>query len=292
MLGIVGTVPDRGFPLTRGEANLENGRLTVDNWPVGLARGTAALVAAACAACLVLETEAPHAFLAGDQGLGEGTGEVYALLEQTLPESGFQALMFHYLMPDVDWQGRVLMAVRAMGHRPLLMADAGHMYAAKMSGQASEYDLFTPDAGELAFLADEEAPHPFYTRGFILQEEDRAPEHVRRAYAHGNAARVLLVKGRQDLVATEKGVVATIGDNPVPAMEAMGGTGDTVSGVAAALAASGMDLPRACEAAARTNRLAGKLAEPDPATQVAAIIERIPEALARVLDKQDAKQVA
>jgi len=45
-----------------------------------------------------------------------------------------------------------------------LIADAGFMYAAKMSGQASKYDLFTPDVGELAFLADEEAPHLFYTR--------------------------------------------------------------------------------------------------------------------------------
>ncbi len=31
-------------------------------------------------------------------------------------------------------------------------------------------DLFTSDVGELAFLADEEAPHLFYTRGFILHE--------------------------------------------------------------------------------------------------------------------------
>jgi len=38
-----------------------------------------------------------------------------------------------------------------------------------MSGNAQSFDLFTPDAGELAFLADEEAPHPFYTRGFCFR---------------------------------------------------------------------------------------------------------------------------
>jgi len=32
-------------------------------------------------------------------------------------------------------------------------------------------------AGEV-FLEDEEAPHPFYTRGFILHEEDRIHELI------------------------------------------------------------------------------------------------------------------
>ena len=64
------------------------------------------------------------------------------------------------------------------------------MYAAKMSGQAASYDLFTPDAGELAFLADETAPHPFYTRGFILHENNKIPDLINRAYSHKNAAKV------------------------------------------------------------------------------------------------------
>ena len=82
------------------------------------------------------------------------------------------------------------------------MADAGYMYVAKMSGYAASYDLFTPDVGELAFLADEKAPHPFYTRGFLLHEEERVPELILRAYHHENAARHLLVKGRCDRVAS------------------------------------------------------------------------------------------
>jgi len=72
----------------------------------------------------------------------------------------------------VDWHNRVLFQIQGLAEKPVLIADAGFMYAAKMSGQAELYDLFTPDIGELAFLADEAAPHPFYTRGFILHEEN------------------------------------------------------------------------------------------------------------------------
>jgi hypothetical protein len=53
------------------------------------------------------------------------------------------------------------MALNEVNPRPLLCADAGYMYVAKMSGYAASYDLFFPDAGELAFLADENAPHPY-----------------------------------------------------------------------------------------------------------------------------------
>ena len=34
------------------------------------------------------------------------------------------------------------------------------MWAAKMSGHADHYELFTPGAGEMAFFADETVPHP------------------------------------------------------------------------------------------------------------------------------------
>ena len=63
------------------------------------------------------------------------------------------------------------MALEEWKRRPIVVADAGFMYAAIMSGYAASYVLFTPDVGELAFLADEKAPHPFYTRGYILAED-------------------------------------------------------------------------------------------------------------------------
>ena len=66
----------------------------------------------------------------------------------------------------------------------MLIADAGFMYVAKMSGAAPLYDLFTPDVGELAFLADEDAPAPLLHRGFILHE-DNSPDLIARAYSSG-----------------------------------------------------------------------------------------------------------
>ena len=48
----------------------------------------------------------------------------------------------------------------------MLVANAGFIHAAKISVYAKKYDFFTPDAGELAFLADENAPHLTYTSFF------------------------------------------------------------------------------------------------------------------------------
>ena len=76
------------------------------------------------------------------------------------------------------------MAAQALAVPPIMVADAGFMYVAKMSGYADAYDLFTPDLGELAFLADEKAPHPFYTRGFLLAREDDVPPLLQRALEH------------------------------------------------------------------------------------------------------------
>ena len=137
--------------------------------------------------------------------------------------------------------------------------------------------------GELAFLADETAPHPFYTRGFILHEDNRVPDLIERAYRHKNAARYLLVKGCCDYLAGKKGLLGRV-DRPVAeAMEAMGGTGDTLTGLVAALSSCGMPIEKAALAAARANRLAGCLADPTPATQVSEIVRHIDGALAQVL---------
>ena len=155
-----------------------------------------------------------------------------------------------------------------------------------MSGFAESYDLFTPDVGEMAFLADEEAPHPFYTRGFILQEEERAPELIARAYAHGNAARNLLVKGSCDLVASRDGIIETICEPIVEAMEPIGGTGDTLTGIVSALVAAGHSIVRSCVLAARANRWMGALADPTPAFSVADLLPSLPQALTKALSEK------
>ncbi len=285
MLAVVGTVPDTKFPLVIGRVSLRGETVSIDGMGAPVNRGTPALLAAAVKVSEVLG-QPPVGYLVGDIGLGEGSRRLYALLSENSFNGDTGAIAFHYLQPDVDWHNRVLFAIQEMGHRPVLIADAGFMYAAKMSGMAPEYDLFTPDVGELAFLADEEAPHPFYTRGFILHEEMKAPELIRRAYQHENAAACLLVKGQPDYIADREGIHATV-DMPVEeAMEAIGGTGDTVTGMVAALIGAGIEVKEAAVLAARANRLAGHLARPTPATQVMDIIEQIPVALEQVLKEQ------
>jgi NAD(P)H-hydrate repair Nnr-like enzyme with NAD(P)H-hydrate dehydratase domain len=284
MLAIVGTVPNPDAGLILGEALFRQDRLVVDGKTLAVNRGTPALLGAAAAVCGVLTIPPPYAYLAGDIGLGQGSRSLYKLLTENLPSSKISVLVFHYLQPDVDWHNKVLFSIEEMAPRPFLIADAGFMYAAKMSGQAPSYDLFTPDAGELAFLADEKAPHPFYTRGFILHEENCAPKHINRAYTHENAAKTLLVKGKTDFVADRGGSFASIDSPNEEALEAIGGTGDTLTGIVSALIHWGMEVKEAAVKAAKINRLAGHYACPRPDTQVIEIIEHIPKAAKEVLN--------
>ena len=280
MLGIVGTVPDPDLGLLHGPARLDVGRVTVAGRELDVQRGTPALLAAALQVAAHLGRPEIHAYLAGDTGRGDGSRHLYDWLCRHLPDCICSVLVFHYLQPDVDWHGRVLLAIEQMTRPPVLIADAGFMYAAKMSGQAGRYDCFTPDLGELAFLADEQAPHPFYTRGFILHESNRADDLIERAYRHDNAAIHLLVKGATDAIVARGRVVDRVDAPSTPAMEAIGGTGDTLTGLLAALCAAGHDLVPAASLAARANRLCGALARPTPASPVSELIAAIPRALA------------
>lgn len=279
---IVGSVPDVDFSpaLPDGPPRLDGSRLCLpDGRNVPVERGTPALIATALLACRALDIAAPRALLAGDTGNGEGSRRLYRWLCEHVAALAPRGLTFHYLFPDADWHNRVLLAVQALPARPLLLADAGFMYAAKMSGYADAYDLFTPDVGELAFLADENAPHPFYTRGFLLAEDHNIPPLLKRVLAHGNCPRHLIIKGAADHIVCEGEVRAVIDSPSVPAMECIGGTGDIVTGLATAFAAADWPLCAACEAAARTARRLAALCAPQPDTRVADLILRLPEAL-------------
>ncbi|NWG01935.1 MAG: sugar kinase [Syntrophaceae bacterium] len=283
MLAVVGTVPNPEFPMVAGIATLENGDICIQGRRVTVKRGTPALLAAAIKMGEALSQEEPFGYLIGDIGSGDGSQKLYQYLVKDLKQKNFHTLVFHYLQPHIGWHSRIQSVIEKLTPKPNLVADAGFMYVAKMSGRSSAYDLFTPDMGELAFLADELAPHPFYTRGFLLHEENRAPDLIARAYQHGNAARYLLVKGRKDYFADRNGVQAII-DHPMEeAMEAIGGTGDTLTGIVAALISSGMELRQAAIVAARVNRLAGSYAQPSPGTQVSEIIPHLPKALEEIL---------
>lgn len=279
MLLIVGTVPNPSLPLLHGPVRLTSGELCVENHRLAVGRGTPALTAAAVAALTRLGHHEVFVILAGDIGQGKGSRAVYQYLVKTLSGLPVDVLVFHYLQPDVDWHNKVLFTVDEMPRRPRLIADAGFMYAAKMSGQAQAYDIFTPDKGELAFLADEDAPHPFYTRGFLLHDHHSVADLVHQAYAHGDAPRWLVVKGETDDIADSGRIVASVAEPHWEPMEAIGGTGDTLTGILAALCAARHNPLDACLLAALTNRWIGHIARPTPATQIAEFMGVLPEAL-------------
>lgn len=279
---IAGSVPEADFSLAPPDGPLRLAGATLrlpDGRGVPVERGTAALAATALLACEALGTDAPHALLAGDIGTGDGSRRLYAWLCDNAARLAPRGMTFHYLFPDADWHNRVLLALQALPRPPLMLADAGFMYAAKMSGYADAYDLFTPDVGELAFLADEKAPHPFYTRGFLLAEDHNIPPLLERVLAHGNCPRHLLIKGAADHIVCEGELRAVIDSPSVPAMECIGGTGDIVTGLVTAFAAAGWPLCAACQAASRSARRLAVLCEPRPDTPVADLIRRLPDAL-------------
>lgn len=281
---IAGTLPDPDFALCpaglEAESTVAGGLLLLpDGQAVPVQRGTAALAATAILACRELGIAPPRLLLAGDPGSGAGSRAIYAWLEQNLAGLSPAGLTFHYLFPDQDWHNRVLMATQALAVPPVMVADAGFMYVAKMSGYADAYDLFTPDLGELAFLADEKAPHPFYTRGFLLAREDDVPPLLQRALEHGNCPKNLIIKGSKDYIVVDGRVIATVDAPSVPAMECIGGTGDLVTGLATAFLCGGAAMDEACTAAARMARLLAQLCAPNPGTQIGELIEMLPEAM-------------
>ncbi len=286
MLGIVGTIPIEDFPLIAGTVSLEGGYIVVGDNRINVNRGTPAMIAAAIETLKYMDKPNPFCYLVGDIGNGKGCRGLYKELEDNIINTSFKTLAFHYFQPEVDLFKNVIREIGKLPNKPILIADAGFMYVAKMGGDSSFFDLFTPDAGELAYLADEKAPHPFYTRGFILLEDNQVPDLIKRAYQYNNAAKYLLVKGVKDYVANKDGIISII-DSPVEEiLEPIGGTGDTITGIVSALVSSGMDIETASAKAALVNRIAGFYAKPTPATQIYDIIKHIPRALSEVFENR------
>lgn len=282
---ICGSIPDESLPLSldglNGESKIIDDFIILPGGrEIPIARGTAALAASALLTCQALGVPAPLLLLFGDTGQGAGSKKAYAWLERNLSgiseKSGpIESLAFHYFYPDADGHNRVLMEIQRLRPRPVLTADAGYMYAAKMSGYAAEYNLFTPDIGELAFLADEKAPHPYYTRGFLLTEEEDVPSLLKRAIEHGNCPENLIIKGAKDYIVCNGETQAVISEPSVPAMECIGGTGDIVSGLAQGFLAAGLSVCESASYAAKAARELALFCRPDPAAQAADLIRNI-----------------
>ena len=279
MLTIIGTVPEENFPILFGKVEFINDFLFIGGKNFSIQRGTLALIASTCKVLQFLKKDLPYAYLVGDTGKGYGSKRLYEFFVKDIKKRSFDILTFHYLLPDADWCNKILFAIEDLPKRPFLIADAGFMYAAKMSGNAKIFDLFTPDPGELAFLADEEAPHPFYTRGFLLQDENRVEELIQRAYKHENASKYMLVKGKRDYIVREGKIIDIVSEPCIEFLEPIGGTGDTLTGITSALIDSGFSVEKAMILASKINRIAGMLSNPDPSTQIGEIIKFIPEAM-------------
>jgi NAD(P)H-hydrate repair Nnr-like enzyme with NAD(P)H-hydrate dehydratase domain len=128
-----------------------------------------------------------------------------------------------------------------------------------------------------AFLADPDATHPAYINKHLFDTDvTRTPELVDAAFQLKSTAKLLLVKGEIDYVVKDGEIVDTISEPNMPAMEAIGGTGDTITGLVAAFAHAELELHEAAIIAARANRMAGKFAQATPATKVWQIISQFP----------------
>ena len=240
---IAGTVPCKDVPLVTGVVEREGEFLLAGSSRIPASQGTGAMISAALAVTDYLKLEPPQVVLSGDIGGGQGSRDVFEYLIQNVARLAPDVLALHYCLPDMPLMRRLCRVVKECPKRPIMIADAGAMYAAKAAGLSGEFDVFTPDATELAFLADLEATHPAYIiRHLFTAKAKKAPALAVRAYRYRNAARLLLVKGTTDYIIRDGDIMAEISMPDVPALEAIGGTGDTVTGLVAGFISAGLEL--------------------------------------------------
>ena len=277
MILIAGTIPMKDLPLVMGKVSAEGELLVVDGHRIPCIQGTGAMIGAALATTNYLKLEAPCALLAGDIGQGKGSRDIYEYLIEKVAELSPTVLALHYWLPDMTLMRKLYQSIKECLKKPLLIADAASMYTAKAAGLAPEFDIFTPDATEIAFLADPEATHPAYIARHLFDTDiSQAPRLAEIAYQNNSAAKLLLVKGAVDYIISDGVIVATVTEPDVPVLEAIGGTGDTITGLVAALAYPELELHEAAIIAARANRMAGKFARVTPATEVRRVIAQFP----------------
>lgn len=281
---VVGTYPAAGGEILLGEvARDTGGGLTVGGAPLPSCQGTAAMLGAALAVSRHLGSEAPRALLGGDIGRGDGTRAVFSRLGAVVEEVEPGVVAFHYLQPVMAlMRGAVeALAPRLSSGSLRMVADAGGMYAAKAAGLAPRFELMTPDVGELGFLADPSVTHPAYVSRYLFGAPGfDAGELVRLAYERQGSSRVLLVKGSIDRVGVAGAVAETVEEPCVRELEAIGGTGDTVTGLAAGFMSAGFPTEDAARCAALANRHAGIALGARPDHSAADLVACFPDVLA------------
>lgn len=285
MLVLAGTIPKDDARIIEGAAAITNGKLNVGGQYLDISAGTSAMVAAATITSSYLDIEKPYCVFAGDLGKGDGSTNLYSYLCNELFLTAPDVVTLHYMMPKIYEMVDFGFALEENKHKPLLVADAGGMYGAKISGIGHIFDLFTPDKGEMAFLADPDAAHPMFVNENLYDfPDERIPEMVQKGSQNGSLPDNLLIKGSVDYVVQNGNITKTVDRPNLPAMEAVGGTGDTLTGIASTLIQSGETIENACYRAAIINRMAGEYCKIMPDTRIPKLINKIPQALKFVMD--------
>jgi ADP-dependent NAD(P)H-hydrate dehydratase / NAD(P)H-hydrate epimerase len=273
---LVGTVPyDTG--VYAGTANLSDDRLRVGNNAFPIERGTAAMAAACAQICCFFGLPRPLCVFGGDVSDGKGTDLMFQELGANLEQYDPDVIVLHYMFTKIAQAEPFMTKVSSLPKKPQLVADAGGMYLLKITKKASLCDVFTPDEAELLFLADEYAPHPLYVRRGLLNKVKDTDYLIGQIYKHQNAPRIIVLKGAEDCIFENGILVHKYDENSMPAMEAIGGTGDTITGMLSGLRYGG--IKDADYHAVVLNRLIGKKINCNPATQIQEFIKAIPAVL-------------
>jgi hypothetical protein len=277
MMLLFGTLPHRDFPLTYGQVRREGDGLKADGRQFSRTQGTGAMISAALAITSHFKVDSPYVLVAGDVGEGKGTRDIYQYLIEKVYDLKPTVITMHYSLPIMALMRKFIDTVKTCEKRPFLIADAGAMYAAKGAGLSGEFDIFTPDPSEMAFIADPQATHPAYIARHLFDcDSSKIPEQISNSFKQGSAAKLMVVKGKTDYVAEGGEILYTVSEPNVPHLEPIGGTGDTITGLVSGLVYAGLAPREAALFAFRTNRLAGQLANPNPATKVKEIIDQFP----------------
>jgi len=269
---IAGTMPIKDLELIEGKPILKGDKIIINNKEFPVSMGTGALIGAVLKTLEYFENEDVKVITAGDIGEGDGSLKIY----DKLKEIDDDLLIIHYIKPKIS-------KIKEIDFSPKIVADAGGMYAAKAANIGDRFYLFLPDVGELAFLADEKASHPAYVRGFISEIDDReVPQLIEKAYKL-KMPKYMVVKGETDYVVKEGEVIDKIKEPKIEAMECIGGTGDTLTGIIASLINVGFSAEEAMSLGCKINRKLGEIVNAKPDTQIIEIINAIPNVLRDML---------
>lgn len=276
MIVLIGTVPYKTGVYV-GHARIEKDYLNVENVKFPIERGTAAMAASCAQVCSFYGLPMPLCIFGGDTSDGKGTDLMFQEVNTNIDKYAPDIITLHYLFPKIAYGNPFVSKVNSLPKRPQLIADAGGMYLIKTLNQSHLFDVFTPDEGELLFLADEFAAHPLYVRSELLKKVMDIDSLVEAAYRHKNAAKTLVVKGTIDYIYKDGVKIKESRGPNIPAMEAIGGTGDTITGML-----SGLRYQKDEDSnykALVVNRLIGKRINCTPATQIREFIGAIPAVL-------------